>query len=237
MEIDPHPREGLEARLAYSFKDPALLQRALTHPSYSREKGLRSNYQRLEFLGDAVISLIISERLFRHFPREREGFLTRTRSMLVQGEQLSTLARELELGTYLYLGEGEVQSGGRERASILEDAFEALFGALYMDAGLETTRSVLEALYGSVEDRLETIAHEHNPKGQLQELLQPKVDNGSIEYRLVEISGPDHERLFHVEVWIEGACCGRGEGRSKQAAESMAAREALASMDADSSAG
>lgn len=237
METDPHPREALEARLDYAFKDPTLLQRALTHPSYSREKGLKSNYQRLEFLGDAVISLITSERLFRLFPGEREGYLTRTRSMLVQGEQLSVLARELNLGAYLYLGEGEAQSGGRERASILEDAFEALVGALYMDGGLEDTRTVLEKLYGPLEERLERIATEHNPKGQLQELLQPRVDNGSIEYRLVEITGPDHERRFHVEVWIEGDCRGRGEGRSKQAAEAMAAREALSGMEADTLAG
>jgi ribonuclease-3 len=225
--------DRLESRLAYSFQNKALLQRALTHPSFGREKGLKTNNQRLEFLGDAVISLILADLLFRLYPDEREGFLTRTRSMLVKGDQLCALARELELGSFLLLGEGEAQSGGRERPSILEDAFEALIGAIYLDAGLEVTRSVVEAVYGPIDLRLESIATEHNPKGQLQELLQPRVDNGSIEYRLIDVHGPDHDRVFQVEVWIEGVCRGSGQGRSKQAAETIAAREALAQLEED----
>lgn len=227
MEQRPWKSQDLETRLAFVFTDRELLQKALTHPSYEREKRIKCNNQRLEFLGDAVIGMIIADLLFQHFPAEREGQLTQKRSMLVNGQQLCDLARELKLGNFLFLGEGEEQNGGRERPSILEDAFEALVGAIYLDGGLDAARSVVAGLYGSLEDRLASIALEHNPKGQLQELLQPKVPNEAIDYKVTDISGPDHARVFTVELWIDGVYHTSGEGSSKQAAEAMAARKAL----------
>jgi ribonuclease-3 len=227
MQEVPRAQSQLEEKIGYTFSRPELLQRALTHPSYGREKRIRTNNQRLEFLGDAVLGLIIADLLFELFPGEREGYLTRQRSILVKGQQLHAIAVEIELGTYLFLGEGEALSGGRQRASILEDAFEALIGAVYLDGGFSTTHAIVEKLYGSIEKRLEELSVEHNPKGQLQELLQPNIGNQSLDYRVTEAAGPDHEKTFSVELWIEGKLRGTGEGRSKQAAESMAAKEAL----------
>lgn len=231
MDQLPWKSQDLETRLAFVFTDRELLQRALTHPSYEREKRIKCNNQRLEFLGDAVIGMIIADLLFQHFPDEREGRLTQKRSMLVNGAQLCELAQELNLGNFLFLGEGEEQNGGRERPSILEDAFEALVGAIYLDGGFDAARSVVARLYDSLEERLASIALEHNPKGRLQELLQPKVPNDAIDYKLMDISGPDHARVFAVELWIDGIYHTSGEGSSKQAAEAMAARKALKKLE------
>lgn len=216
----------LEERIGYRFADRSLLQRSLTHPSHHGES-VEGNYQRLEFLGDAVIGLVLAEELFKTQPDKREGALTRYRSMLVKGRQLSQLAKEIELGKYLRIGIAEAAQGGRKRHSILEDAFEAMIGAVYMDGGLEAARRVALGIYGDLEERLHLQADVHNPKGKLQELLQPSLGNESIEYRVTEESGPDHQKLFTVEVWITGTCRGSGSGHSKKLAEEAAAREAL----------
>ena len=222
-EIDTAPLEEL---IDYRFKDRSILLRSLTHPSFNGEKEL-GNYQRLEFLGDAVLGLVLAEELFKSLPGLREGALTRYRSMLVKGGQLSLLAKEMQLGQYLQMGEAEEAQGGRRKKSILEDAFEALIGAVYIDGGLEAARKVSLSIYGPLEERLEIQSGIHNPKGKLQELLQPSLGNESIEYRLAEESGPDHQKQFTVEVWIDGKCRGSGSGNSKKLAEEAAAREAL----------
>jgi len=221
---------ALEERMNYPFTDKDLLRRALTHPSYGQEDRKSEHNQRLEFLGDAVLGLVVAERLFAELPQEREGALTRFRSMLVKGNQLCQLARELELGSYLRLGDAEEAQGGRDRDSILEDAFEAVVGAIYLDGGLEATRQFARGIYGTMETRLDRQTEGHNPKGRLQELLQPTLGNESIEYRLVEESGPDHLKHFSVEVWIEGICKGEGSGPSKKLAEAAAALDALEKM-------
>jgi ribonuclease-3 len=224
-EGDP-TASSLEACIGYSFADKDLLLRSLTHPSFKGDKGKR-NYQRLEFLGDAVLGMVLAEELFKTLPDEQEGTLTRYRSMLVKGKQLYLLAEEIELGKHLRLGEAEAAQGGRARHSILEDAFEALIGAVYLDGGLTAAREVALKLYGSLDKRLELQDRMHNPKGKLQELLQPTLGNNAIEYKVLEVSGPDHKKHFTVEVWISEICRGQGSGSSKKIAEEAAARKAL----------
>jgi ribonuclease-3 len=220
----------LEERIGYQFTDKDLLCRALTHPSYGQENRNSEHNQRLEFLGDAVLGLVLAEMLFEELPKEREGALTRFRSMLVKGHQLCQLGRELELGNYLRLGDAEEAQGGRDRDSILEDAFEAVIGAVYLDGGLEVTRRAAQGIYGPLEARLDKQTEGHNPKGRLQELLQPRLGNESIEYRLIEESGPDHQKHFTVEVWIQDKRTGEGSGPSKKLAEAAAALDALEGM-------
>jgi ribonuclease-3 len=222
----------LEDRIAYTFADKELLQRSLTHPSFKTPKGKCPHNQRLEFLGDAVLGMVLAEALFADLPDEREGVLTRYRSMLAKGQQLHVLAQELELGKFLRLGEAEAAQGGRERASILEDALEAVIGAIYLDGGLDAARASVRHLYGPLSSRVDAQLEIHNPKGKLQELYQPTLGNDSIEYRLIESTGPDHLKEFTVEVWIDGTCHGRGTGNSKKNAEEEAARAALDDHDA-----
>jgi len=227
-----HDKAALEERIGYHFTDTALLQQALTHPSCNLDNRREAHNQRLEFLGDAVLGLILAEALYTELPDEREGVLTRYRSMLVKGYQLCLLAREIGLGQYLEMGESEEANGGRKRSSILEDAFEAVIGAVYLDSSLETTREVALRLYGPLVKRLDTLTDAHNPKGRLQELLQPKLGNEAIEYRLTEEAGPDHRKHFTIEVWINGSRRGSGSGPSKKLAEEAAAIEALQNTEA-----
>lgn len=227
MAMDPDLIEGLEARISYAFVHKRYLVRALTHPSHNQLDPRAENNQRLEFLGDAVLGLVLAERLFNEFPDEREGVLTRYRALLVNGEQLVAIAREIDLGKFLRLGESERSQGGHDRPSILEDALEALIGAVYLDGGMAGAQTVITRLFGDLGVRLETKINTDNPKGRLQEQLQPDMGNEAIEYRVVEESGPDHNKHFRVEVWIEGVCTGYGEGNSKRAAEKAAARTAL----------
>ncbi|MEX0321853.1 MAG: ribonuclease III [Puniceicoccaceae bacterium] len=220
----------LEERIGYTFTDRSLLVRGLTHPSFTTGSPEEKHNQRLEFLGDAVLGLVLAEALFTEFPNQREGTLTHYRSMLVKGQQLYELATEIDLGSFLRMGEAEDAQGGRNRASILEDALEAVIGAVYMEAGLEGARSSVLKIFGTLKDRLDAQLDDHNPKGKLQELLQPKLGNDSIEYRVIEESGPDHRKEFLIEVWIGGECEGSGSGNSKKVAEEAAARMALANL-------
>jgi ribonuclease-3 len=220
----------LEERIGYTFTDKSLLVRSLTHPSFTTGCPQEKHNQRLEFLGDAVLGLVLAEALFTEFPDQREGALTHYRSMLVKGRQLYQLASEIGLGEFLRLGEAEDAQGGRERASILEDAFEAVIGAIYMESGLSGARGSVLKIFGPLADRLEAQLDDHNPKGKLQELLQPSMGNDSIEYRVIEESGPDHRKEFMIEVWIDGECRGSGSGNSKKVAEEAAARMALANL-------
>lgn len=220
-----------EERIGYTFKDKQLLIRALTHPSYLQQyPGTRSHNQRLEFLGDAVLSLILAEALFQQMPAEREGRLTRDRSALARGGQLATLAQELELANYVYLSDAEEENGGRSKSSINEDALEALIGAIYLDSDLDTTQHTVLGWYGDLEQRINSSQIDHNPKGALQEKLQPHYGNSAIEYRLSNADGPDHRKTFTVEVLICGEVRGTGTGSSKKEAEEVAAREALSTL-------
>ncbi len=218
----------LEANLSITFFDKSLLQRALTHRSYLNENPdspLEDN-ERLEYLGDAVLDFITAEHLYHRFPEMDEGQLTSIRAALVREETLARFADSLYLGVYLQLGKGEEAAGGRERSPILCAAFEALIGALWLDQGLEPTKAFLRPL---IEPAVEQILREEldkDPKSRLQELTQGQWQL-TPRYRTVGERGPDHAKVFTVEVVVGGDVLGRGEGRSKQLAEQEAARTAL----------
>ena len=217
----------LEERIHYKFRNPLLLAEALTHPSVGHEtQRYHFDNQRLEFLGDAVLQLVITEHLFRNFGGEAEGRLTKLRSRLVSREILKVHAAALDLGHYLLMGRGEEASGGRDRASTLADAFEALIGAIYLDSDLETAKKfILEQARADLEQLAEEPV-DINPKGHLQELLQ-SISPRSPVYEVLSQSGPEHEKTFVVQVVWEGMVLGQGSGRSKKQAETAAAIEAM----------
>ena len=224
------PRDELQARLGYSFCDPSLLTAALTHPSFVNEAaGEGPSNQRLEFLGDAVLQLVLTETLFRRFPEEREGVLSTRRASLARGEMLASIGLEVGLDQCLRMGAAEATSGGRSKAAALEDAMEALIGAVYLDGGAERAHSLVLALYGDLARRLAG-TEESNPKGRLQELIQPTHGNGALRYEVVQTLGADHAREFEVAVFLVGREVGRGRGSSKKAAEENAARAALEAL-------
>ncbi|MGE5209144.1 MAG: ribonuclease III [Alphaproteobacteria bacterium] len=217
----------LEECIGYKFRNSLLLAEALTHPSVGHEaQNYHFDYQRLEFLGDAVLQLVMTEYLFRHFKVEAEGQLTKLRSRLVSRDALKTHAATLDLGRYILMGRGEEASGGRERTSTLADAFEALIGALYLDGGLEVAKTfILTHTRGDLQKLAEEPV-DINPKGDLQELLQ-SISPHSPVYALISQSGPEHEKTFVSQVVWENIVLGQGSGRSKKQAETAAAFEAL----------
>jgi ribonuclease-3 len=217
----------LEQRIGYKFRNSLLLAEALTHPSLSYErKTFHFDNQRLEFLGDAVLQLVVTHHLYRLFPTFSEGQLTKLRSRLVSREGLKRHALALGLGDYLMLGRGEEASRGRERASTLADAFEALVGAIYLDSDLETVRRFILRVAGDDLGSLAREPAEHNPKGELQEILQA-ISTQSPAYEVVSESGPDHLKEFVCRVLWEDRELGRGSGQSKKQAEINAATDAL----------
>jgi len=217
----------LEERIEYKFRNSLLLAEALTHPSLAHEaQRYHFDYQRLEFLGDAVLQLVVTEYLFSHFQAEAEGQLTKLRSRLVSRDALRMHAAALDLGRYILMGRGEEASGGRERTSTLADAFEALIGALYLDGGLNVAKNFILTQTRADLAKLAEEPVDFNPKGDLQELLQ-SISPRSPLYELVSQSGPEHEKTFVSEVLWEGIVLGEGTGRSKKQAETAAALEAL----------
>jgi len=217
----------LEERIGYKFRNPLLLAEALTHPSVGHElQREHFDNQRLEFLGDAILQLVITEHLFRNFGAEAEGKLTKLRSRLVSRETLGTHAAALDLGRYLMMGRGEEASGGRQRISALADAFEALIGAVYLDSDLETARKFILVQARPDLDQLAQEPVDINPKGQLQELLQ-SISPRSPVYEVVSQSGPEHAKTFVVNAVWEGIILGTGTGRNKKQAETAAAIEAM----------
>lgn len=226
----PDSLHQLQARLGYTFRDPALLERALTHLSFVPEHpGVESN-QRLEFLGDAVLQLVLTEALFQLFPADREGPLSRRRATLANGVFLAQLARDVGLDTNLRLGASEESTGGRGRLSALGDAFEAVVGAIYLDSDLVTVRRVLLGLYGDLAGRLAVVGDDDNPKGRLQERIQPVHGNDALRYEVTAMEGADHARDYEVVVSLFDRPLGRGRGPSKKLAEEAAAREALKNL-------
>jgi ribonuclease-3 len=217
----------LEERIGYKFRNPLLLEEALTHPSVGHETQRHHfNNQRLEFLGDAILQLVITEYLYHHFSAEAEGQLTKLRSRLVSRDTLRVRAAALDLGQYLMIGRGEEASGGRERASTLADGYEALIGAVYLDSDLETARRfILTQAKPDLEDVKEEPV-DINPKGHLQELLQ-SISPCSPAYELVSESGPEHDKTFVVKCVWEEMILGEGSGRSKKQAETAAAADAM----------
>jgi ribonuclease-3 len=213
----------LQVVLNYSFRDEGLLQKAMTHRSFSKSV----NNERLEFLGDSVLGLVISEHLFKRLKQATEGELSRIRASLVKEDALATVARDINLGDYLQMGSGELKSGGFRRASILSDALEAIFGAIYLDGGFDQARKTIHYLY---EDYLVTLPKPKDlkdPKTSLQEYLQG-VKQPLPEYRVVKTEGKSHDQIFTVECRIPGlGLVTSGTGNSRKRAEQMAASAAL----------
>ena len=222
--------DQLQHRLGYTFHDATLLERALTHRSFLAEHPGTASNQRLEFLGDAVLQLVLTEALFRLFPADREGELSRRRAALANGPFLAQLAHDSGLDTCLRLGSSEESTGGRGRASTLEDAFEAVVGAVFLDSDFATARRVLLGLLGDLGARLAAVGDTDNPKGRLQELVQPVHGNDALRYELTATEGADHEREYEVTVFLHDRRLGTGRGPSKKLAEEAAAREALRNL-------
>ena len=226
---------SLEDSLGYAFRSQQLLQTALTHPSAVGEHPeLTQNNQRLEFLGDAVLQLVLTRELYERHPSAEEGALTLARSRLANRRFLASQARKMNLGQYLILGRGEEAHGGRERPSILADAFEAVLGAVYLDGGLEAGRAFVLRHLGAAIETEDADATIHNPKGALQELLLSRSTE-TPQYKIEKICGPDHAREFECAVYHGGCQLGRGKGASKKEAECQAARLALESLRHSSS--
>ena len=221
--------QQLQKNLQYNFKDIKLLKNALTHSSYANEvrNGTTSN-ERLEFLGDSVLSIIVSDYIFENFPKLPEGELTKRRAALVCEKSLCGFSRELELGKYLLLGKGEEKGGGRERDSILADAFEAVLAAMYLDGGYEVARNhALRFVLREIEHPEDDVFKDY--KTVLQEIIQRNPEE-TVTYKLVGQTGPDHDKIFTVEVMLNSNAIGKGSGKSKKQAEQMAAKQALELM-------
>lgn len=219
---------ALEDKLGYHFENPALLENALTHSSYANEnksRGLQSN-ERLEFLGDSVLGMVTADYLYRTHPDLPEGVLTRTRAALVCEESLAEVAGLLDLGAYLKLGRGEESGGGRHRPSIVADAVEAVIAAVYLDGGIGSARKLISHF---ILEREKEMGANRDHKTALQELVQ-RESGQVLSYRLVGTSGPDHAKVFRVEVDLNGAPVGAGEGHSKKEAEQNAAKAAIARL-------
>jgi len=221
-------RNELTKQLGYVFQDAALLMRALTHRSRSSQ-----NYERLEFLGDSILSFVIADLLYDRFPQLSEGELTRLRATLVRRETLATLARELDLGNCLELGSGELKSGGFDRDSILADTLEAVFGAVYKDGGIEAVREVVLRRYQPILDSIDPNSILKDPKTRLQEFLQ-RQSLATPAYTVLEVSGEPHQQRFVVECRVPGLTQAvRGEGSSRRYAEQAAAMRACALLNCE----
>lgn len=222
----------LQSRIGYTFRNAALLELALTHSSFLQEHPeLSESNQRLEFLGDAVLQLALTEELFRLYPAEREGVLSKRRAALANGAFLAQLATECGIARGLRLAASEESTGGRTRQSSLEDAFEALIGAVYLDSDLPTASRIVLGLYGELAARLASVEDAGNPKGRLQEMVQPLYGNNALRYEVTNIAGEDHAREYEVVVLLLERPLGTGRGPSKKAAEEAAARAALTELE------
>lgn len=215
----------LEKKIGYQFHDFAYLEHAMRHSSFCNERKMNrlDNNERLEFLGDAVLELVSSDYLFKNFPTMPEGDATRKRASMVCEQSLALCAKEIELGKYLYLGKGEELTGGRERASVTSDALEALIGAIYLDGGFTNAKEFIErfVLNGIEEKQLF-----YDSKTTFQEMMQ-SITTEQIHYELIGEEGPDHNKIFTVELFVGERSAGKGEGKSKKAAEQAAAYDAI----------
>ena len=224
MEANRFTLELLEQRIGYEFRNPALLKQAMTHSSFTNEQRIRKqeNYERLEFLGDAVLELVASEFLFQQHRDLPEGELTKMRASMVCEPALAFCARDLELGQFMLLGKGEENTGGRSRDSLTSDVMEAVIGAIYLDGGMERAKAFIDRfILSDLEDKQLF----YDSKSNLQELIQGKLKK-EYSYELLEVSGPEHDKVFHVSVQMEGEILGRGAGKTKKAAEQQAAYSA-----------
>ena len=218
----------LEEKLGYEFRDPALLENALTHSSCANEsRGRLQSNERLEFLGDSILGMVVADHLYRNHPDLPEGELTRTRAALVCEDSLVEVAEALRLGEYLHLGKGEEAGGGRKRPSIQADAVEAVLAAVYLDGGIGSARKIIQQYILCRE--VEGLTSPRDYKTALQELVQ-RESGQVLKYRLTGEEGPDHDKRFFVEVDLNGEVAGRGKGHSKKEAEQMAAKAGISKL-------
>jgi ribonuclease-3 len=224
--------KGLERVIGYKFKRRENLRRALIHKSYANEMRLApaEHNERLEYLGDAVLELVVSHILMERFPDSPEGELSKLRAAIVNEGQLADLARTIGLGDYLYLGKGEDQTGGRDKPSLLSDAFEAVLGAIYLDRGYRKAFGVIAGIYEDVLDRAGGAGFVRDFKTRLQEVSQSRFRSVP-RYRLQKTTGPDHAKTFEIHLYIQDELWGVGRGASKKTAEQAAAREALGKLE------
>ena len=228
MSNDRNAIELLEERIGYQFQDKRLLKQALTHSSFANEQKINKlkDYERLEFLGDAVLELVSSEFLFRENPQMPEGQLTKLRASMVCEPALAYCAKDIDLGSYILLGRGEEYTGGRYRSSITSDVMEAIIGAIFLDGGIENAK---KHIYRFILSDLENKILFLDSKTILQEEIQKKKD-AQLRYELIGESGPDHNKQFTVDAYLNDVLIGSGTGRTKKAAEQQAAYEALLKM-------
>lgn len=215
-----------ENKIGYTFKDKELLKTALTHSSYANEKKLPSDNERLEFLGDSVLGFVTAEYLFSEFRTRPEGELTKLRSAVVCEKSLFKFADKISLGDFILMGKGEEQTGGRNRPSVVSDAFEAVIAAMYLDGGIEEVKPYI---FGFIKEAIKREASFKDNKSLLQEEIQ-KVKGNTLVYEEKEEKGPDHDKTFVFEVKLNGEVIGKGEGRSKKEAEQSAAGTALETL-------
>ena len=216
----------LQQSISYTFKEPMLLERALTHKSFANENKVHYHNERMEFLGDAVLSLIVSEYLMRTCPDSTEGDLSRLRAAIVSEPALAVIGRALALGAYLLLGKGEEQTGGRDKDSLLADSLEAVIAALYLDRGKDAAEAFILRFFEDVIKMTCASRTTLDYKTALQERCQERLKQLP-EYRVASETGPDHQKQFDVELLVKGQLYGRGTGKSKKEAEQKAAKEAL----------
>lgn len=229
MIFRPHPYRALEKRIGYRFWRRSRLDQALTHPSYRHEVGtLPEDNQRLEFLGDAALSLAAALVLFEARPDANEGEMTKMRSLLTSTKALAIVAARIDLGVFLHLGKGEESSGGRNRTSVLADALEAVIGAAYIDGGARAVQAIFRTLFLPMLRELEATEEIENPKGVMQEWAQ-RTRNLNPRYKVVNEEGPAHQRVYTVSVWVGEQELGTGMGPNKREAETAAALSALRS--------
>jgi len=222
---------NLENLIGYQFSDKALLTQAVTHPSLGSGKSINSHYQRLEFLGDSVLGSVLASWIFSEFPKDKEGEMSKKKAMLARGGNLARIARKIRLEEFIKASRSEfcLETGFRD--SLLEDAIEAIIGAVYLDGGYENARKVISNWIPLFQETIEGASSKFNPKGQLQESLQAKSKNCRIAYRIISETGPDHKKNFTVELIYNGKNMGKGVGTSKRLAEENAAQIVLAKIN------
>lgn len=221
-------RTEFQTSLGYNFRDTELLEKALTHSSYFRGRGMGpgKDNERLEFLGDAFLDAVISEELYKRMPRGEEGRLSKTRALIVCESSLARIGNVIELGMQMHLGRGEDISGGRHRESIIADAVEAVIGAIFLDGGYEETKAAVMRLFRKTMEAAINGRMHSDYKSELQEIIQGKGIT-DIKYILYKEEGPDHDKTFYVNLFVDGKIAGSGSGKSKKEAEQNAAKEAI----------
>ena len=220
------PVSELQQQIAFSYRDTRLLERALTHKSYANENRLSEHNERMEFLGDSVLNLVVSELLMNALPGASEGELSRIRAAVVSEPSLAAVARTISLGEFLLVGRGEEQTGGRDKDSLLADSLEALVASLYLDGGIDRAGAFIARFFKDTIDRVRSEGGTADHKTELQEICQERLKTLP-DYRVAAESGPDHRKEFTIELSIRGEVYGRGTGRNKKEAEQRAAKEAL----------